>query len=87
MTTDNTGAGRVGYGNWPLLDIQINKLANSPQVDWAWEFLRRDPHYRSASFQNSQNWLAARAVDREPTIYKSTARNLAAEEWGLSTFR
>lgn len=80
-----------GYGNvtdaWTPPNAEIDSLPPSPHPDWAWTFLRRNIHYRAAALRNRQHWLATDTTAQGPSIYSSTARNLAAEEWGLCTFR
>jgi hypothetical protein len=68
-------------------EAELDALARAPRQDWAWTFLRRNSDYRVAALQNRQHWLAANATELEPMIFRSTARQLAAEEWGLCTFR
>jgi len=87
MTSDKLSSHENVTGEWVPPKAELDSLAVSPRPDWAWTFLRRNIYYRSAAQQNRQHWLALDAVDRQPIIFRSIARQLAAEEWGLCTFR
>jgi len=87
MTNSKGSAYGHHTDKWPPPKAEIHALANSPSSDWAWAFLRRNIHYRAVALQNRQHWLTTHITERERLIYRSTARNLAAEEWGLCTFR
>ena len=87
MTQSRVPAGQAENAIWPPRHAAFDALDIQPRPGWAWEFLRRDTHYRAAALQNRQHWFATPAVDGKPSIYRVTAQDLTAEEWGLCTFR
>jgi hypothetical protein len=87
MTKGNPMPPSGGADVWLPSAAELDRLSRSPRPDWAWAFLRRDRRYRAEADQYRPHWLTTHGAVDAPVVYRSTARILAAEEWGLCTFR
>ena len=74
MNATNTGSQKYDY-TW--------KLSRSR---WAWEFLRRNPHFLEDATRHGPDELSIREACRSITIIRPRIDQCDAERWGLAFF-
>jgi hypothetical protein len=62
-------------------------LRGAAMADWAWEYLRRNPDYRSMALLHHRRGVSRQRLVTGPLLTRLRARHLHAEEWGLCSFR
>jgi hypothetical protein len=72
---------------WPPSLGGYDYLAAQPQLAWAWEFLRRNRHYRVQAEGALQTSTSRSHTPPGLRITHLLRPQLEAEEWGLCSFR
>ena len=62
-------------------------LRGAAMPDWAWEYLRRNPDYRSKALLHHRRGVARRRLAAGTLLTRLRARHIHAEDWGLCSFR
>jgi Family of unknown function (DUF6499) len=62
-------------------------LVSAPKSDWAWEFLRRNPHYRRAAAESKSQMVKVCTVGCAIPVFRLQEQEEAAREWALCSFR
>lgn len=70
----------------PSLD-SYDYLVGQPQSAWAWEFLRRNSHYRIHAEDALQNATSGSRTQAGLRITRLLSPQLEAEAWALCSFR
>ncbi|MGO8869642.1 MAG: transcriptional regulator domain-containing protein [Alphaproteobacteria bacterium] len=78
MQTERTAANALEWQSRAAYDYTLGL----PRRAWAWEFLRRDPHYRSAWFRACAD-AAVERISSRITVIRPTPQHRELAHWGI----
>jgi hypothetical protein len=73
--------------NWPPSLDSYDYLAGQHQSAWAWEFLRRNRHYRAQAEEALQNPTSRSHTKRGLRVTHLLSPQAEANAWALCSFR
>jgi hypothetical protein len=72
---------------WPPAPEAYDYMSTLSKPDWAWEYLRRNPHYQSVARVGHRKGLVRVRLSTGAYLTRLRARLPHAEAWGLCCFR
>src|SRR5262245_50070810 len=72
---------------WPPPLEAYDYLARLTWRDWAWEGLRRNPHYQADARHNTPISISHQQIGSRALLTRMQEPNIPAEAWALCCFR